>query len=149
AVLRQGQHAGLFGLRKVGKTSLINQLRQRLRSTPTVWIDCQGIPANADALLAEIATQLHNELKAQKMKIPPIDRDTSAADFRGQLRRLHERWQAAGGHTPFVIILDEADKFFPDRRLKNSGDILSEWVKFFGLLRGLAQERTCVAALVA
>ena len=40
AVLAQGQHVGLFGLRKVGKTSLTNQLQQRFVTTPTVFIDC-------------------------------------------------------------------------------------------------------------
>jgi hypothetical protein len=39
AVLAQGQHVGIFGLRKVGKTSLLNQLRQRFLTTPTIFID--------------------------------------------------------------------------------------------------------------
>ena len=48
AMLAQGQHVGIFGLRKVGKTSLINQLRQRFVTTPTVFIDCQAFSARAE-----------------------------------------------------------------------------------------------------
>jgi len=137
AVLRQGQHVGLFGLRKVGKTSLINQLRQRLIAVPTVWIDCQGLPANADALFAEIGGQLRKELKAGPAG--------ASADFRSEVLRLYEMW---GGHGPFVLILDEVDKLFPDRRLKGSDTILGEWVKLSRVLRALAQEKKCLVTLV-
>jgi AAA-like domain len=147
AVLRQGQHIGLFGLRKVGKTSLINQLRQRLIAVPTVWIDCQGLPANADALLAEISAQLGRELKGQE-KITLPDDSTPDADFRFHVLRLFEMWEAAGGQGPFVLILDEVDKLFPDRRLKGSDEILSEWIKLSRVIRALAQERKCLVTLV-
>jgi len=140
AVLRQGQHVGLFGLRKVGKTSLINQLRQRLIAMPTVWIDCQGWPANADALFAEVGTQLRKELKAGSAG--------ASADFRSEVLRLYAIWQESGGHGPFVVILDEVDKLFPDRRLKGSDSILSEWVKLSRVLRAMAQERKCLVTLV-
>ena len=140
AVLRQGQHVGLFGLRKVGKTSLINQLRQRLIAMPTVWIDCQGWPANADALFAEVGTQLRKELKAGSAG--------ARADFRSEVLRLYAIWQESGGHGPFVVILDEVDKMFPDRRLKGSDSILSEWVKLSRVLRAMAQERKCLVTLV-
>ena len=45
AVLRQGQHAGLFGLRKVGKTSLLSQLRLTMIDVPVVLLDCQAYAA--------------------------------------------------------------------------------------------------------
>jgi hypothetical protein len=141
AVLRQGQHVGLFGLRKVGKTSLINQLRQRLIAVPTVWIDCHGLPGNADALFAEMGGQLRKELKVVSAG--------ASAEFRSEVLRLYEIWQAGGGHGPFVVILDEVDKVFPDRRLKESDAILSEWVKLSRVLRALAQEKKCLVMLVA
>jgi hypothetical protein len=141
-VLRQGQHVGLFGLRKVGKTSLIYQLRQHLAATPTVFIDCQALPPKADALLSEIQTQLFKELPTNK-HLP-----ATGEDFRTTLIQMHEKWQKAGHHGPFILIFDEVDKLFPDRRIRGSEDILAEWVKLFRILRGLAQERKCLATLV-
>jgi WD40 repeat protein len=144
AVLRQGQHVGVFGLRKVGKTSAIWQLRQRMTAVPTVWIDCQAFPADSNSLLFEICCQLYRELNSRKILrlLPPID-DGTAASYRRQILDFHEKWHARGGYGPFVLILDELDKFFPDRRIGSAG-ILAEWIKLFGLLRGLAQERKAV-----
>jgi len=139
AVLRQGQHVGLFGLRKVGKTSLINQLRQRLASTPTAWIDCQGYAPVADDLFREIVKQLQKELAVRRI---------TADSFREQFLQLHEAWLKSGRHEPFVLILDEVDKLFPDRRVLNSEQILSEWVRLFRMLRALAQEKKCLSVLV-
>src|ERR1039458_7435779 len=148
AVLRQGQHAGLFGLRKVGKTSLINQLRQRLASTPTAWIDCQGYAPVADDLFREIAAQLQKELAVHRIKKVASPKGSAPDPFRDQFLRLYEAWQKAGRHEPFVLILDEVDKLFPDRRVPNSGQILSEWVRLSRMLRALAQEKKCLSVLV-
>ena len=63
AVLAQGQDVGIFGLRKVGKTSLTNQLRQRFVSTPTVFIDCLAFSARAEVFFEEILKQLQTELR--------------------------------------------------------------------------------------
>jgi WD40 repeat protein len=145
SVLRQGQHVGLFGLRKMGKTSLITQIRQRMQSTPTVWIDCQAFPADAYALFEEIGMQLERELKAHKVSHVPSFSEDGQGGFRRRILAFHERWQATGHHGPFVLILDEADKLFPDRRAANSERILGEWVRLFRSLRGMAQEKKCLA----
>jgi hypothetical protein len=149
AVLRQGQHAGLFGLRKVGKTSLINQLRSRLSLTPTVWIDCQGYPPVAEELFRVILEQLRLELKVRKIRrLPAIPASTAPHEFRRTFLGLHETWSKTGRHEPFILILDEADKLFPDRRIRDSERILGEWVSLFRILRALAQERKCLAVMV-
>ncbi|NJL59622.1 MAG: hypothetical protein HC887_08240 [Desulfobacteraceae bacterium] len=49
---------------------------------------------------------------------------------------------------PFMVILDEIDKFFPSRELKDSEAILSEYVKFFKVIRSLAQSYQCLTTLV-
>jgi WD40 repeat protein len=145
SVLRQGQHVGLFGMRKMGKTSLVTQIRQHMLSTPTVWIDCQAFSADAAILFAEIGTQLHRELRSQKIAHIPAFTYDSPLGFRKYVLDLHERWQAAGRHGPFVLILDEADKLFPDRRAATSNETLAQWAKFFRTLRGMAQETRCLA----
>ncbi len=70
-ILAQGQHLGIFGLRKVGKTSLLNQIQQRFLKTPTVLLDCQAIAATADAYFEEIFKQINTELRAHKIKGAP------------------------------------------------------------------------------
>ena len=86
AALAQGQHVGIFGLRKVGKTSLANQLRQRFVATPAVFLDCQGLPAKAESYFEAICQELHSALKAQG------------------IRRLPRRTVAHGRETPDSLL---------------------------------------------
>ncbi len=145
AALRQGQHAGIFGIRKVGKTSLLNQLRDRLlRNTVVVLMDCQGYEANADEFFRAILDGFRNELKPRLAKpLPP-----ATGSFRDQFLALRASWQQTGSREIFVLILDEVDKLFPDRRQAGSTKTLSEAVRLFRVLRALAQEQQAVALLL-
>lgn len=148
-VLAQGQYVGIFGLRKVGKTSLINQLRQRFNSIPTVFIDCQAWPAKAESYFVEILQQLHKGLSAQgvkKLAAPP--RKVDAALFRQCFLAYFDGWQKTGRREPFLLMLDEIDKFFPPRGTSYSKETLSEYMNCFCVLRGLAQTRQCLVVLV-
>jgi WD domain, G-beta repeat/AAA domain len=149
AVLAQGQHVGIFGLRKVGKTSLINQLRQRFVSTPTVFIDCQAFSARAEVFFEEILKKVRAELLSHGLKgvlgIHPV---SGPEGFRQQFLAFFELWEKTGQRGSFLIILDEIDKLFPNQEVKNSEEILAEYVRFFRLLRGLAQTRQCLVTLV-
>jgi len=149
AVLAQGQHVGIFGLRKVGKTSLINQLRQRFVATPTVFIDCQAFSAQVEIYLEEILKQLHAELRSHGIKgVPGVLPTSGPEGFRQQFLTFYDHWEKMGQRGPFLIILDEIDKLFPSKEVKNSEEILAEYVHFFRLLRGLAQSRQCLVTLV-
>ena len=91
AMLAQGQHVGIFGLRKVGKTSLINQLRQRFVTTPTVFIDCQAFSARAEIFFEEILKQLQTELRSHGVKgIPARLSTVDAEGFRQQFLTFYE-----------------------------------------------------------
>jgi hypothetical protein len=145
--LRQGQHAGVFGLRKVGKTSVIKQLSGRL--SLAVQIDCQGYDPIATDLFDAILRGVHTELALHGLGGLPDPRPVgSANDFRAQLLDMYERWSGTGSREPFVILLDEADKLMPESQVKNSEQTLTESVRFFRVLRALAQEQKCVALLV-
>jgi WD40 repeat protein len=144
ATLRQGQHAGIFGIRKVGKTSLLNQLADRLRrNTAVVLLDCQGFEANADEYFRAILEGIRGELKRRLVRALPAARGS----FREQFLALRAAWQAAGSREVFVLILDESDQFFPDRRKADSAKTLSEAVRLFGALRALAQEQGALSLL--
>jgi hypothetical protein len=149
AVLRQRQHAGIFGLRKVGKTSLLNQLRAQLASSCAVWIDCQGYPPTASELFQAILKEFRAELAIQGIKNLPSSAPAGASqDFRESFLHLYDAWIQSGKHDPFILLLDEVDKLFPDRRMTHSEEVLGEWVKLFRVLRALAQEKKCLSVLV-
>ncbi len=141
-LLSQGHHVGVFGLRRVGKTSLIKQFQQRFLSTLTVYIDCQAFSYKAEYLFNEILRQLTNEIRYKIQ--PTVDED----DFRKQFLDIYDIWKATGHHEPFLIIFDEIDKLFPNRELSDSKNILSEYVRLFKMLRGLAQAYDCIVTLV-
>ena len=61
---------------------------------------------------------------------------------------FYELWEKTGQRGPFLIVLDEIDKLFPNQEMNNSEEILTEYVRFFRLLRGLAQSRQCLVTLV-
>lgn len=148
-VLIQGQHVGIFGVRKVGKTSLVKQITQRSVSIPNVEIDCQAIAPNASAYFDEILQQLHLELKSLNIKgLPTLHKPEDSEDFRRQFLALYHCWVKSGRQEPFLIIMDEIDKFFPDRRIKGSERVLGEYVTVFKVLRGMAQTERCLVVLV-
>jgi WD40 repeat protein len=149
AVLAQGQHIGIFGLRKVGKTSLTNQLRQRFAETPTAFMDCQAFSARAEIYFQEIIGQLHAELRSHDVKgLPRLQGITDGEDFRQRFLDLFGLWEKSGRRERFLIILDEIDKLFPGLELRDSEEILAEYVRLFRVLRGLAQSRNCLVTLV-
>jgi hypothetical protein len=148
-ILSEGQHVGVFGLRKVGKTSLIKQIQQRFLKTPNIFIDCQGFSPKSVVYFNEILSQLRNYLKINKI-IDIIHDETvyDSDDFRNQFLELFELWLKFNQHEPFIIIFDEIDSFFPKKEVANSESILMEYVKFFKVLRALAQTHQCLVTVV-
>lgn len=146
--LKQGQHVGLFGLRKVGKTSLIKQLRNRAQDTPVVYIDCQASGSAASGYFQMILDKLRTELERLRLpQLPPRKGVSSPEEFREEFLRLNERWLQAGRSGPFLLLLDELDKLFVDRRRADSEQLLGEYVRLLRPLRAMAQEHRCLAVL--
>lgn len=145
AALAQGQHVGLFGLRKIGKTSLTNQLRQRSVAIPSAFLDCQGMNPKALAYFQEIYLQVHAELRG--LKVPGIEtvREIEDGDaFSKQIHELFKLWEQSGHREPFLVIFDEIDRFFPAPELAHRDDILAQYVQVFGVLRSLSQRHSCL-----
>jgi len=174
SILAQGQHGGIFGLRKIGKTSLINQIQRRFADTPTALVDCQAFGASATEYLREISIQLRDDLSGLGVRgIPPLLGESNDTDaLRKHLLDLAQTWRASGREEPFLVIMDEIDKLFPYEgltaeepvaplfawlrdRLPSFGSganstslVLEEYVRLFRVLRGLAQTRNCIVLLV-
>ncbi|MBM3796513.1 MAG: hypothetical protein FJW31_21180 [Acidobacteria bacterium] len=79
ATLRQGQHLGVFGLRKIRKTSLLSQLRLRTIDVPVVRLDCQAYEQVAADLLREILTRLRGGWRGFRRESGCVTKSAAAA----------------------------------------------------------------------
>lgn len=138
SLLSQGQHVGLFGLRKTGKTSLANLIRLRFHEIPAVKIDLQSVDnRTASSYLSRIAEELHHELRAKANRRVRISRRRDDSEH---LRALIGAWQGCGRSEAMVVILDEIEAMLPIDDPQAEHDVLVEGRKVFSVLRGLAQE---------
>ena len=145
-LMAQGQHVGIFGLRKTGKTSLVKQLELRFSDVPMVSISCQELDGYAASpFLSRVVDELRTKLRkgfAIRKRIRPND------DCGTQLRSLIAAWRASGRSEPFVVILDEIDSLLPFHGPQATHDVLAEGRKILGTLRALAQSVHGVVLLV-
>ncbi len=149
AILLQRQHIGIFGLRKVGKTSLINLVQQRFSETPMVYLDCQAFSEKAAIYFEEILKELEREMRSLvSATLPPLPSVFDRESFRKHVLALFEIWKASGQQSPFLVILDEIDKLFPAPTYADSEIILREYIHLFRALRGLAQSHRCLVSMV-
>ena len=154
-LVQQGQFFGIYGLRKMGKTSLIYQFRdERLRGEAVAYVDLQASPAltakNCDPIYWELENDLYNRLskydkevtgllrlgKVKRFSDLPERGANAGLMFNEDLRALLEAMSA--GKTQFkklVIVLDELERILPIAGQES----VQGYLEFFGLLRGLAQ----------
>lgn len=149
-----GHNVGVFGLRKVGKTSMLHQLRELRTQDITVYLDIQGVPSDSQdcaylywaiarklreecetkeeilgSALADISFQLGNQNTPQFQKRTPrlFDHDIHAV-----LNRLEQN----GTPTRLVLILDEVDRLLP---VSDASPGFRGYADFFAYLRGTSQ----------
>ncbi len=148
--IKQGQHVGIFGLPKIGKTSFTNQILRLLANIPTVPLNCQAFSTKADVYFEKILSRLHAELKALRVKkLPKLGPVSDDEAFRRQFLALFDSWEKAGHQVPFLIIFDEIEVLFPYNDIDARQDVLTEYVRLFTMLRELAQSRRTLTLLVA
>jgi len=155
SMLLKGQHVGVFGLRKMGKTSLVKMLRYHCSHVPGVYISCQAITPETnfspetDLFFDEILNQLHTDLNALKIRnIPALKRIKRETTFRKQFMLLYDCWLKSGHSEPFIIIIDEIDVLFPGRS-SQTNESMHNYLKTFSLLRGIAESYNNLVLLVA
>jgi len=162
-----GNHVGIFGLRKVGKTSLLLQLKETRREDLVVHVDLQNIPAgikDCAYVYWEIANQLEAELQkkypqaAESVRfrlggkyrsfaeIP--NREMVAADFDSDLRFIHASISSFPGvaAVKVLLLLDEIEKMLP---ISDKSEGFKGYVDFFGYLRGVSQQTGFLVSVVA
>ena len=156
SALDSGEFVGIFGLRKIGKTSLVYQLREeRLRHDAVAYVDLQASLAlstkSCDALYWEVERALYSRLGptsqhiANFLRLGMVEQFSSLPDggssapmiFNEDLRALLDAVVAgrAGSIRRVVVLLDELEQILPVAGQEG----VTGYLDFFGLLRGLLQ----------
>ncbi|MEM4204037.1 MAG: cold shock domain-containing protein [Candidatus Methanomethylicaceae archaeon] len=149
-----GHNVGVFGLRKVGKTSMLHQLREIRSQDITVYLDIQGVPSDSQDcayLYWAIARKLREECEAKKEILGTVFADVSfqlgsqnAPQFQKRTSRLFDhdihtvlnRLEQNGMPTRLVLILDEVDRLLP---VSEANPGFRGYADFFAYLRGTSQ----------
>ncbi len=139
----------LYGQRRMGKTSLLNNLGRLLPSTiVSLFIDLQGPASRATdhaGFLYSVARGIVASAGQQRdMPLPPLSREELAADpfvrFEGWLDQVES---ALGSHTA-LLALDEFEAL--DRAITRGRFVEDE---ILGLLRHIIQHRPCFKVLIS
>lgn len=149
-----GHNVGIFGLRKVGKTSLLHQLRELRTQDLTVYLDIQAIPSDSQDcayLYWAIARKLQEECAAKKDTLGAALANISfrlgsqsAPQFQKRTGRLFDhdihavldRLEQNRMSTRLVLILDEVDRLLP---VSGKSPGFQGYADFFAYLRGVSQ----------
>lgn len=148
-----GHNVGVFGLRKVGKTSLLQQLRELRPQDISVYLDIQGVPSDSQDcayLYWAIARKLREECEAKKDVYPSLAGisfqlgSQNAPRFQKRTPRLFDRdihavlgrLEQEGLSTKLVLILDEVDRLLPAPGFSPG---FRGYPDFFAYLRGTSQ----------
>ncbi len=128
------ENSGLFGLRKTGKTSVINGIARALKldEMPSVIIDCQDTSFN-QRRWNEALHYIIREIKRQN-NIQSLIEDESkytfndaSLKFEKDIKRLYKK----GGKKPILLIFDEIEnispKTSPNPYWKSDMDFLLFW----------------------
>ena len=154
--IQQGQFIGIYGLRKIGKTSLVYQLRdEKLRHDAVAYVDLQASAAlatrNCSPLYWELERDLYLRLSGSNHQLADLlrlgrkgrfsDLPANGAEanltFAEDMRSLLDVLASGddSGIQRVVILLDELERILPVTGQHG----VDGYLEFFGLLRGLAQ----------
>jgi energy-coupling factor transporter ATP-binding protein EcfA2 len=118
--LARGEHVLVTGLRKCGKTSFLNILRQHLSSHPVCFVDLQRYDRHAEdwpTELFQLILRSYDSWGRRNFNDWPATPDakgpTTATEFEGLLNAMRN-WQLSRGRSErMIVILDEAERIFP------------------------------------
>ena len=139
---RSGEHTGLFGLRKSGKTSIIYAIERHLHvhGREFLSIDCES-PSVHGLRWFELLQKLVREYKSvrgSKFRIAPGPRytETTAADsFTADVLAIYR----SKDNAPLMILFDEVERLSPATGSSRHWRDGSDFVLFWQTLRGFYQ----------
>lgn len=142
------ENFGIFGLRKVGKTSLVFQLRENLPRNLIGYTDLQSISSRrCDEIYFRLSAAVRRELRIKFPDVPAIpsrliEFDSSrtypsiATDFHNELLKIKEALESQGQQPRVLLLLDEIELLLPSEQGKG----FFGFEDFFGQIRGLYQQ---------
>ena len=154
--ISRGENFGIFGLRKIGKTSLVYRLRELSRDHLVAYVDLQGVSSRG---VAEVYGRLVESLvRDMRVKHPDItvpslhspddasDVSSAAGNFHSDVLAIRQAFERSARPLPHVLLLlDEIELMVPTRGTPG----FEGYQDFFRHIRGLyQQERFVVSAVV-
>lgn len=156
AMFENRQHVGLFGLRKMGKTSLLWQLREQLSHKLVAFIDLQASSKDVATLYSLIVREWAKDIcsKHPDLGLPSLisvgdnaPSQISIEDFKQDFLSLKEFLRQKGLAPELVIFLDEVERMLPSVGGKWPGFL--DYEEFLAAIRGIAQRHGGLTLLVA
>ena len=145
--IRNQRVAGLFGLRKAGKTSVLSELKKNLAGPETIFIlrDLESLPSPPDdpvpILLQDLIDDLLGELRQRELPtkaLKGLDATPGISEFKrafqATLRELADR------DITVVLMLDEIEYLTPSDRIDVHEGEMTSIAQLLGALRSLVQE---------
>ena len=140
---KSSENSGLFGLRKTGKTSVINGIIRAMKvdSMPSVVIDCQDTAFNQRRwnkalffIISEIKRQ--NNIRCLIEEESKYDEENASLKFERDLKRLH----AKSDNNSILIIFDEIENISPITSPSNYWKEGLDFVLFWQTIRSKFQK---------
>lgn len=143
--LADGQSTGIFGLRKIGKTSVIKRLIVRnatSRKFRIAHIDAQSplIYTNTPAGVALEICRSFNDLWGREHKVPfkkDIPKDANLLDATRYFTEFIRGLVAQG--KPLLVIIDELERILPNKAVSSTWN--TEYINLWRLLRSVSQQQ--------
>lgn len=151
---------GIFGLRKVGKTSLLQYLKEQLPD-PVAFLNLEGETGHkaCSLLYHKIIKEFVNEIKIKfsaEIDVshlvclnPGFDpKNLTGEDFANDLRNLDEILKQHSDRPPkFVLFIDEIEELLPSDKKKQRP--YEGYPDFLKVIRGLNQNAKLLIPIVA
>lgn len=139
---KSGEHTGLFGIRKSGKTSIIYALERVLKSSNEYFIsiDCES-PSIHKLKWNELLFKIIHEFKAiTKAKLSITDENyiekNASSSFEFDFKRLYNKKQL---HKRVLLIFDEIERISPKTASSPHWRDGEDFIYFWQSLRGFYQ----------
>jgi len=141
SAIERDEHVLISGLRKAGKTSLLNILRQHLVSYPVCLVDLQRFDRRAEDWPPTLFTMMVEAVdrwgRIGRKEWPfEVSSPATATELATELDRRFTFLSTEFAKQRVVLMLDEIERVFPKR---GEGDATHRWVRATGALRALAQ----------
>lgn len=126
SAVERGQSVGVFGLRKTGKTSLLNYVAGRRRDAgrPVVWVDISGVSDADDFRVRLLETAWKASAAVEGVsegEMPRLRTLNTRGELKGSIEAMRLHWLrdlealSTRNKGRFEVFIDEIDQIYPDR----------------------------------